>query len=175
MNTKKELPTLRGEELYIPFVGAIIERTDQEGKKQILIQTRQKQSDLIYSGCIEIPGGKLQAYEDVYQTIRREVKEESGLDIVFIQNEDRRIDYQNKNDTSTLIEPFCVTQMRNGPFIGLIFLCQATGTPAKITDETTDVKWINVEELREIIRKQPEKIYTAFLGPLKKYIGLHSN
>lgn len=171
MNREKELPTLRGEKLYIPFVGAIIERINEKGQKEILMQTRQKKSDLMYSGSLEIPGGKMQAYEDIYETIKREVKEESGLDIIFIQNEEQRIDYPNKGDISSLIEPFCVTQMQNGPFIGLIFLCRAIGTPAKTTNETTDVHWIDCQKLREIIENSPEHIYTVFLGPLKKYIA----
>lgn len=171
MKTEKELPTLRGEPLYIPFVGAIIEKTNHEGIKQILIQIRQKESDPTYNGRIEIPGGKCQAYEDIYQTVRREVKEESGLDITFIQNEEQRIDYPVGNDMSTLVEPFCVTQMQNGPFVGLIFLCRAVGTPAEQTNETKEIRWICLKELKEIVQKAPEKFYPPSLGPLKKYIA----
>lgn len=171
MTQEKEVPTLRGEKLYIPFVGAIIERMD-EGKKQVLIQIREKKSDKAYSGSIEIPGGKLQAFEDVYSTIRREVKEECGLDVLFIENEKSRIDCPNKGDASTLFEPFCVTQMQNGPFIGVIFLCRATGEPAAATDESREARWIDIEELKDIVASTPEKIYTAFLAPLKKYLKL---
>jgi 8-oxo-dGTP pyrophosphatase MutT (NUDIX family) len=171
MSAQKEVPILRGEELYIPFVGAIIE-TEINQKKQILIQIRQKASDKSYSGLIEIPGGKMQAYEDVYETVAREVKEESGLEITLIEGRSKRIDYQNKTDTSSLIEPFCVTQMQNGPFIGLIFLCKAIGEPAVATEEARDAQWIDVEDLRRIVNESPERIYTAFLAPLKKYLEL---
>lgn len=165
-----ELPTLRGEELYIPFVGAIIERV-KDGRKQVLIQTRNKKNDNLYSGTIEIPGGKLKAFEDVFDTVRREVKEESGLDIIFIQSEDKREDYSNKGDISSLIEPFCITQMKNGPFIGMIFLCRATGEPCISTEESSDIRWIDFDALKDVVKESPEKIYTAFLGPLKKYLG----
>jgi 8-oxo-dGTP diphosphatase len=165
----KELPTLRGEKLYIPFVGAIIERTIK-GKKQVLVQTRSKTSDPLYNGSIEIPGGKLAAFEDIYETVRREVKEESGLEVTFIAGEAKRTDYQNRGDTSTLVEHFCVTQMQQGPFIGIIFLCQAVGEPASITEESKEAQWIDVEELHKMVSEFPERIYTAFLGPLKKYL-----
>lgn len=55
------VPILRGEELYVPFVGAVIERIHL-GKKQILLLIRAKSSDKKYSECYEIPGGKLRAY-----------------------------------------------------------------------------------------------------------------
>lgn len=171
MSKKKELPTLRGEELYIPFVGAIIERKTGDGKKQILIQTRHKPTDQ-YHNRIEIPGGKLRAFEDIYETLRREVKEESGLELSFIQRENARVDYANGEDTSTDIIPFCITQMQNGPFIGLIFLCQATGEPVQHTEEAKEAKWINIEDLMQIMTESPEMIYTAFLAPLKKYVNM---
>lgn len=166
----KELPTLRGEQLYIPFVGAIIER-ETGGKKQVLVQVRQKESDTQYSGSVEIPGGKFRAFEDIYTTVRREVKEESGLDITFIDGEDRRVNYPNRDDISSLIEPFCVTQMSNGPFVGLIFLCKAEGEPVQETNETKQARWMDLKELRQLVDNKPEGIYTAFLGPLKKYIS----
>lgn len=174
MSAQKEVPLLRGEELYIPFVGAIIERETDNKTKQILIQTRAKKSDQSYSESIEIPGGKMQAFEDIYETVCREVKEETGLDITLIDGKNKRIDYQNRDDVSSLIEPFCVTQMKNGPFIGFIFLCRAVGEPALATDETKDARWIDVEDLRHIINDSPESFYTAFLAPLKKYLELRA-
>ena len=173
MQSLKEVPTLRGEKLYIPSVGAIIERKIKLGKKQVLVQIRSKTSDTKYSGSIEIPGGKISAFEDIYDTVRREVREESGLEITFIDGETKRTDYQNRDDTSTLIEPFCVTQMQNGPFIGVIFLCQAVGEPAPITNESKEAQWMDVEVLRKIVEESSERIYTAFLAPLKKYLGIN--
>lgn len=165
-----KLPQIRGEFLYIPFVGAIIER-DNNGTKQVLVQIRQKESDAEYSGSVEIPGGKFRAFEDIYDTVRRETKEESGLDIIIVDGEDQRKDYPNRDDVSSAIQPFCVTQMSNGPFIGLIFLCKAKGEPVQETNETKEAKWINFTELKQLVEEQPERIYTAFLAPLKKYIN----
>lgn len=164
-----QLPILRGEPLYIPFVGAIIERT-RNGKKQIVVQIRDKESDPVYSGAIEIPGGKFRAFEDVFVALRREVREECGLEITFIDGKNKRIDYPNREDISSEIIPFCVTQMQRGPFIGIIFLCTAKGKLVQKTNETKKARWINVDELRTIVNQHPERIYTAFLAPLKKYL-----
>jgi len=174
-NKRQEVPILRGEELYVPFVGAIIERESEAQTKQILIQIREKESDPLYSGSIEIPGGKMQAFEDIYETLSREVREESGLEIIFVKGKDKRADYKNREDVSSLIEPFCVTQMQNGPFIGLIFLCKAMGEPALKTSESKNAKWVDIDDLREIVYHTPEKIYTAFLAPLKKYLKESEN
>lgn len=168
---ESKLPSLRGEFLYIPFVGAIIERTIGD-KKQVLIQIREKDTDPIYSGSLEIPGGKFRAFEDIYDTLKREVREECGLEITSVEGEDHRHDFQNRDDLSSLIEPFCVTQMAKGPFIGMIFKCQANGEPVRKTNETKEARWIDLAELVDLVNNHPEKIYTAFLGPLKKYISL---
>lgn len=166
------VPELRGEFLYIPFVGAIIERETDSGK-QVLVQVRYKDTDSKYKDVIEIPGGKFRAFEDVFETLKREVKEESGLDIINVVGEDRRKTYSNRGDTSDIIYPFCVTQMKEGPFIGLIFLCTGEGELAQKTDETKEIRWIDGTELKIIVDNEPERIYTAFLAPLKLYLSLN--
>jgi len=147
MNNEKidpnRVPQLRGEFLYIPFVGAIIERSSKDGK-EVLVQVRHKETDSKYKDVIEIPGGKFRAFEDIFE---------------------------NRGDTSGIINPFCVTQMREGPFIGLIFLCKGEGELAVQTDETKEIRWMGADELRGIVTKEPERIYTAFLAPLKKYFS----
>lgn len=169
MDPEEKLPSLAGEELYIPFVGAIIQR-DIAGKRHVLVQTRDKESDKLYSGSLEIPGGKFRAFEDIYEALRREVREECGLEITFIHGEDHRVDYHNGTEISSLIEPFSVIQVRQGPFFGVVFLCQATGEPVKRTNETINIRWLPIDELKRIVDQTPEKVYPAFLAPLKKYL-----
>lgn len=171
MKNPLKVPRLAGEPLYIPFVGAILER-EQNGRKEIVVQTRKKKVDHKYNHRLEIPGGKFRAYEDVYSTLKREVKEECGLDLTFIEGEKDRRSFTNCHDRSDLISPFCVTQMANGPFIGLIFLCRAEGELLAKTNETRNARWLDTDQLREIVTNHPEQIYTAFLAPLKKYLEL---
>lgn len=170
MKNPLKVPRLLGEPLYIPFVGAIIER-EHKGKKQVLVQIRNKRLDSKYSGSIEIPGGKFRAFEDVYQTLKREVKEECGLDITIIQDENKRISFKNREDESDIIAPFCVTQMAKGPFIGLVFICEARGKLLEKTNETKEIQWMDYDKLKKIVTSKPDQIYTAFLAPLKKYFN----
>src|SRR5574341_2340059 len=68
-----------GLDVNVPIVSAIIER-EHNRKKKILVQTRWKPDrDPLYSGTLEIPAGGMQVYENVYDAVKREVLEETGL------------------------------------------------------------------------------------------------
>ena len=66
------------------IVSAILTR-EVNGEREIFLQTRWKPSvSPTYSGMLEIPAGGIDSYENVYDALRREVKEECGLEIVSI-------------------------------------------------------------------------------------------
>jgi 8-oxo-dGTP pyrophosphatase MutT (NUDIX family) len=112
--------------MAIPCCGAIIER-DNNGEKEVLLQTRwQPGFDLVYSGTLEFPIGKLdQPFENVHDTLAREIKEETGLTLKTIR-QDRRTPVlgTGKDDGAIGFRPFCCTQqLKNGkPWISFI-LC----------------------------------------------------
>jgi len=63
-------------------VSVIIER-ERDGDVEILLQTRWKpERDPIYSGTLEIPAGGIHAYENIYDAAKREVWEETGLQVI---------------------------------------------------------------------------------------------
>jgi 8-oxo-dGTP pyrophosphatase MutT (NUDIX family) len=65
--------------INIPIVSAVVERINENGEKEILVQTRwQPESDPKYSGTLELQAGWMQYREDVYEAIKREVEEETG-------------------------------------------------------------------------------------------------
>lgn len=66
-----------------PAVGAIIEKKEN-GKDYILIQTRQKENDCHTNGMIEVVGGKIREYENIFSALAREVQEETGLKLTKI-------------------------------------------------------------------------------------------
>lgn len=102
------------------------------------------------------------------------MKEETGLDIITIQGKEKRIDSENRGDISSIIEPFCVTQMKNGPFIGLIFICKTEGQLLQKTAESKEARWIEIDELKVLVNEHEELFYTPFLTPLKKYLQMNS-
>jgi 8-oxo-dGTP diphosphatase len=134
---------------------AIIER-DFNNKRQIVIQTRNKPNAPLK---IELPGGRIEPYESLTQALRREVMEETGLEITEIEGEDTRIDTIGINPEFEVecIRPFGAYQTIKGPIdsIGYYFRCKAEGEFLKTGDETSDIRWINIKELAELISSNP--------------------
>ncbi|MBP6281843.1 MAG: (deoxy)nucleoside triphosphate pyrophosphohydrolase [Leptotrichiaceae bacterium] len=64
----------------IKVVGAIIENQNNE----ILCALRKK--DGILGNYWEFPGGKLEENEDIFQCIKREIKEELGIEFLILNN-----------------------------------------------------------------------------------------
>ena len=70
-----------GFDVNLPIVSALVER-EHNGEKEILVQTRWKPArDPLYSGTLEIPAGGMHVYENVYDAVKREVLEETGLQV----------------------------------------------------------------------------------------------
>lgn len=74
------------ETFAIPAVGAIIVKR-VENDEFILVQTRKKNNGDGMDGLLEIPAGKIREYENIFEALRREVWEETGLHITTIQGE----------------------------------------------------------------------------------------
>ncbi len=157
----------------LPVVSAIIER-QHEGKTQVLVQTRWKPDrDPVYSGTLEIAAGVIDEYENVYEALKREVLEETGLNIIKIKPDNKtKIYTTDKNDASFGFMPFCChQQLKNGrPWIGFAFLCEVEDKdPMPQAEEVKDIRWIDKEELKKIFENTPEQIFALQLGVLDYY------
>lgn len=161
----------------LPFVGGIIERVNQKGETELLIQTRWKPDrDPVYSGTLEFPAGLLEKpHEDLYQVLAQEIKEETGLTLKAIKNDSRTKVYRPRaNDASFGFRPFCCAQqLKDGkPWVGFIFLCEVEdGEPVTQTDETKNIRWIKKDELKRIFEQTPKKIFTLELGAWDYYFS----
>ncbi|CAN7444108.1 NUDIX hydrolase [Paenibacillus sp. LjRoot56] len=134
---------------------AIIERTCN-GSIEIVVQTRNKPGE---SQRIELPGGRIEQYESLVTALIREVKEETGLDVVEIEGEDTRIDTVGVDPSFEVecIQPFGVYQTLKGPFdsVGVYFRCKVQGELLQLGDETKNPRWISVDELRQLMSDDP--------------------
>lgn len=160
------------ERFAIPCAGAIIER-EVNGKRCVLVQTRQKEDGGDTNGKLEIVGGKLREYEDIFQTVRREVWEETGLTVTVIRGENGKVLDESSGAACQSFHPFCITQNLSGAYsiLLLTFLCEAEGEPLTQTNETTDIRWMPVEELRESVENHPEDWFFIHLNELRKYVS----
>ncbi|MBI5346687.1 MAG: NUDIX hydrolase [Chlamydiae bacterium] len=160
--------------MAIPYVGAIIER-ENNGTTEVLIQTRWKpDNDPIYSGTLEFPAGTLdKPYENIFDALAREINEECGLKLKRIKQDSKtQIIHSNKDDAVFGFRPFCCTQqLKNGkPWIGFVFICEVENEPPKThSNESKDVKWVPINEIKAIFKESPEKLFTLQLPAWKYY------
>lgn len=131
---------------------AIIERNNM-GTTEIVIQTRNKRGE---EQRLELPGGQINEYESLVDALKREVLEETGLEVVEIDGVEGRVDTSNMGYGFSMecIKPFAVYQTLKGPVdsMGVYFKCKADGRLLRTGDCTKDVKWIDIRELYSLIQ-----------------------
>lgn len=158
----------------IPFVAGIIERF-HEGKRQLLIQTRfNPRFESIYNGTFEFTAGVLnKLYENIYDALAREIKEETGMTFKAILNDSRtEIHKPQKIDAAFGFRPFCcVQQLKDGrPWVGFIFRCEVEdGEPKAQEGETKNVHWVDYKEVKDMYDQTPEKLFTLELPAWEYY------
>ncbi|KKR21294.1 MAG: hypothetical protein UT48_C0010G0042 [Parcubacteria group bacterium GW2011_GWE2_39_37] len=164
--------------ICIPVVSAIIERQGKD-ETEILIQTRWKpESDPVYSGTFEIPAGWIDRYENVFDALKREVLEETGLHITRIFPDNKTKTFSPRNDESFSFIPFCCQQQTKGgePWIGFVFICEVEDKePVPQLEEVKDIQWIKKSELKNLLEKTPKKFFTLQLGPLDYYLNYNDD
>lgn len=162
-------------EVPVIFVAGILERIEGNVKK-VFIQTRWKpKTSPIYSGMFEIPGGRINDYENVFDAIDREVKEECGLKIIAFRNSFRGESFKVDQFEQTMIfQPLICQQVLNKNdgklWFGFVFICEVEGEPKMQKGETKDPRWVSIEELEKLLDEQPEKIFPHQYQALRYYV-----
>ena len=147
------------EKLCMPTVAVIIENQD---KTKILMQRRRKTTDQLYSGVMEIPGGRLRAFEHVVEGIKREVREETGLELTKIEGLITEPMKGPNGEQVIAFKPFCGEQILNGeqPWVGFVFIGKAKGKP-RASKENEMPQWLSLEEVQKLIDRKEVFWYHA--------------
>ena len=121
---------------------------------------------------LEIPAGKIREYENVFEVLRREVWEETGLHITKIQGEEERGLLDIDGNKTISFSPYCVTQNLSGAYSIILntFICEAEGDLLERTNETKNIHWMKKDELKKIIDNSPESIFLMHVHALRKYL-----
>lgn len=115
-------------------------------KNELLLQQRKKSPE---AGYWSIPGGRLEMFETFEEAVKREIKEEVGVDIQVI-DELGICDHIIKSEQKHWVSPS--------------FLCKIIkGKPTIMEpDKHADLKWFSLEEL-------PENITITTQNAIKNY------
>ena len=150
----------------IAVVGAIIEK-QEDWEKYILIQTRWKPWTE-YHNTIETPVWRIEDWENIFESLSREIKEECNLEISHINKQEA---YTWKN--SIWFNPFyCTQQLADWlPRIMFGFVCKCTGDLKHQEEETRNPRRIRVTDLPKLMK---ENTFFDLEKPLFDYY-LNSN
>ncbi|MCY1702830.1 gamma-glutamylcyclotransferase [Deinococcus sp. SL84] len=166
-----ELPAPTTESFAVPCAAALIVRT-VGGVPCLLLQTRCKPGAGRENGLLELPAGKVREYESVFDTLRREVAEETGLTLTQIGGEAACRTGASLGYGVQTFQPYCVTQNLSGGYSILLttFLCEAAGEPQG-SSESHSPRWVPLTELQGLLDARPETFYPLHLGALRQYLA----
>lgn len=154
------------ETFMIPGVGGIIEK---EGC--LLIQKRCKKDAPSEYGLYEIPAGKIRAGENIFDCLRREILEETGLNLTMIEGESESQTMVTGEYHVVNYTPFSNTQNMtlHYPIMVQVFICHATGELVNGTNESQDLSWMSLDEL-EALLEDVDRLYPMHIHTLTKYL-----
>lgn len=156
-----------------PGVGGIIEK-NIDGVDYILVQDRCKKDAKSEYGLLEIPAGKIREFENVFDCLRREVWEETGLKVTNIKGEKEAIVIDSNGYKVLSYSPFSCSQSIQGsyPIIVQIFICNADGELLNKSNETNNIRWISLIKLKELLESNISLFYPMHVITLEKYIKM---
>ena len=169
---KENIINENAERFAIPGVGGLIIK-EIDDVEHILLQIRCKTDIPNENGLIEIPAGKIRAFENIFDTLKREIKEETGLEVIEILGENLSTIYEGNSYKVINFMPFSCSQnlIGNYPIMVFVFICKVKGKLLSFSDEARNYKWTPVSEIKKLLTDLPQSFYPMHIDTLKKYIS----
>ena len=160
------VPTSGGENVMVPVIRGIVRCVDDPDR--ILLQRRAGPQETV-RGKVEIPGGRWRAAESPGDAIEREVREETGVELVAIHGV--RLDALDSRRTIASVEPLVVVAGVSGAFpaIHVVLIADGRGTPRDQPGETLDARWWRRSEILSAIEVDPSGFIPSTLAALSAY------
>jgi 8-oxo-dGTP pyrophosphatase MutT (NUDIX family) len=156
------------EALVVPNIAAIVLR-DPEGSA-LLLQRRDKPEAV--RGLLEIPTGRWRAGETPAQALRREVAEETGLEVTSIAGEGHRHEV-HPHWPVWAAAPAVVVVGAEGAYPALLvtFACVAIGEPRPLPGETAEPRWYPPEQVRAMLADRPREFTAVAYAALASWLA----
>ena len=111
-----------------------------------LLLIKRRSNDVHFPGVWEIPGGRLTPGEDPYLGLKREIKEESGLEVTVLLP--LSINYFVRADGQTIT--------------AIVFVCKTNQENIVLSEEHTEYQWVSLKVAKKIIAKPMKKEIDRF-------------
>ena len=97
------------------------------------------------------------------------------MDVVEIQGENQSTIYEADSYKVLNFTPFSCSQsiIWDYPIMVFVFICKVEGKLLPFSDESKNLKWVPIAELKEIIEYSPQKLYPMHVDTLRKYVDLN--
>lgn len=130
-------------------VRGLVVRNSEKGK-QLIIQLRKRAGE---PEVYELPGGRINEYEKMVDGLKREIMEETGLQVTAVYGEKDSVITTGSAFSMECMKPYASYQTTEGPVdsFGVYFLCEAEGEPQKAGDDSADVHWAGLTEVQNLI------------------------
>lgn len=152
------------------FCRAIVERWHEDAL-ELLTQTVKITEE---SSRIQLPGGCSEVGVPLFETVRRCIFEETGLEVIDIEGALRRTDTSliNPKNPVECLKPFAVYQTLKSPKheTGLYFRCKAVGEITERPDKSVSAEWTSVADLRKLLQENTQVFSEVDLAGLEHYL-----
>ncbi len=128
--------------------GAVVR---QDGKYLVLKRAQEPSK-----GKWEIPGGFINAGETAEETIIRELKEETGLDVRIVRYIGSFASVYGETGTRT---------------VGTSYLAEPTGGTFALSDESEEHRWVGLDEFPEMGHADDQQAVDAFVVQERAAVG----
>lgn len=158
-------------EFSILGVGAIVVK-ESNGVKYVLVQNRVRVDDCTQNHLIEVPCGKVRKNQNIFEVLKYRVKEETGLIVTDIIGQEDLYD-SHPNYYIQSGEPFymCQNVEEGFPVCIIFYICEAKdGNIKSISDAATDIRWIAIDMLEQMLKTKKELFFPFVYEALNKYI-----
>lgn len=160
------VPEMGGEALVVPNVAAVVLSSSRD---EMLLQRRDKVGEPV-RGKLEIPGGRWGAGEAPDVAVSREIREETGVELVEAVGGVSRLEIA-ENRACGIAHPVAVVNGVDGvyPSLHVLFECIGSGEPRPQPGETADPRWWPVVEVRALLDADPDQFVDQTRAMLTAY------